>query len=131
MKLSCKQDMAVKACVRLVEFYPKMSSTEQVAELEVFSEAHLGRVFRRLAVAGIVELVRGRKGGVRLAKAPEKVNLAEIIRAIADDAMIEANGGNRGQKRLKGLFDVLQGRLMAGLAQVTLQEVASKDLIRV
>jgi len=57
-------------------------STGVVAKSLKASEAHLSKVFQRLARMGLVRSVRGPKGGFSLAEDPESVTLLEIYQAI-------------------------------------------------
>lgn len=52
------------------------------------SENHLTKIAQRLAQVGVIETVRGRNGGVRLAVRPEQVNVGEIIRTTEENLVI-------------------------------------------
>lgn len=49
------------------------------------SEDHLAKVVARLAQLGYVETLRGRDGGVRLAKAAEQIVVGAVVRATEDN----------------------------------------------
>lgn len=55
------------------------STTDEIAAYFQISSAHLGRVIRRLQTLGLVKAVRGRKGGVRMARDPQLLTVAEVI----------------------------------------------------
>lgn len=55
------------------------STTDEIAAYFQISSAHLGRVIRRLQNLGLVKAVRGRKGGVRMARDPFTLTVAEVI----------------------------------------------------
>jgi len=57
-------------------------STHDIAKVFDISEAHLSKVFQRLARSGLVTTLRGPKGGVKLAKPANKVTLLDIYEAI-------------------------------------------------
>ena len=57
-------------------------ATRAVAEQMRVSEAHLSKVFQRLARAGLVKSVRGPKGGFVLGRGAEAVSLLEVYEAI-------------------------------------------------
>jgi Rrf2 family protein len=56
--------------------------TAQAARLLDVSEAHLSKVLQRLAHAGLVESLRGPKGGFRLARRPRDIRLMDIYVAV-------------------------------------------------
>ncbi len=57
-------------------------SSAQLAESTGIPEPTVGKVLRRLARAGLVEGRRGPAGGYRLARAPERVSVAELLEAL-------------------------------------------------
>ncbi|MEM9957657.1 MAG: Rrf2 family transcriptional regulator [Pseudomonadota bacterium] len=59
----------------------RVAPVSDIARACNMSEAHLGKIANALAAGGFVQTLRGRRGGVRLARAPEDLNVGEIIRA--------------------------------------------------
>lgn len=53
---------------------------QEISEAFGISQHHIGKVAYDLSKAGYLETVRGRSGGVRLAKAPEDINLGSVLR---------------------------------------------------
>jgi Rrf2 family nitric oxide-sensitive transcriptional repressor len=56
-----------------------------IAKTYRISETHLMKVVNQLGIAGDIATTRGRKGGIRLAKAPDSINLGSIIRRTEAD----------------------------------------------
>ena len=54
----------------------------EVADNENLPLAYLEHVVARLRKANLVESQRGAHGGYRLAKAPDQINMAEVVRAL-------------------------------------------------
>ncbi|MGE4050342.1 MAG: Rrf2 family transcriptional regulator, partial [Piscinibacter sp.] len=85
------------------------------------SEAHLMKITHQLGLTGFIETVRGRGGGMRLARPAAEINLGDVVRSIEPDfAIVECFAtGNvcslTGQCRLTG---ILHGSLMAFMAQL-------------
>jgi len=53
-----------------------------IARLEAIPEPYLIKLAARLRDAGIIVSSRGAKGGFKLAKPPERINLAEVVEAL-------------------------------------------------
>ena len=67
-----------------------LATIAEVAESYGISRAHLMKVAHQLGVAGYVETVRGRQGGLRLAKPAKAIRLGEIIRHTEPDMAVMA-----------------------------------------
>jgi len=57
-------------------------STQSVSDYFGFSVHHVAKVVQKLARAGILDTVRGGKGGIRLKKAPLDIFVYDIYRVI-------------------------------------------------
>jgi Rrf2 family nitric oxide-sensitive transcriptional repressor len=56
------------------------------------SEAHLAKIAHFLATHGFVETLRGRGGGVRLARPAEEINLGAVLRATESGPLLTQCG---------------------------------------
>jgi Rrf2 family transcriptional regulator, nitric oxide-sensitive transcriptional repressor len=65
-----------------------LATIAEIAESYDISENHLMKVAHQLGVAGYVETVRGRGGGLRLAKPAEAIGLADVVRYTEPDMAI-------------------------------------------
>lgn len=74
----------------------RLVTIEEVSEVYNISRAHLMKVANTLTKAGYLKAVRGRSGGLTLAKPPGKIKLGEVIRATEPDfALVECfDAGN-------------------------------------
>jgi Rrf2 family nitric oxide-sensitive transcriptional repressor len=59
---------------------PSIVTVDDVARAHRISKAHLVKVAAELARRGYVESIRGRNGGMRLARPAESITVGEIIR---------------------------------------------------
>ncbi len=94
MKLTTKGRYAVTAMMDLA-LHAKLDcvSLVDVAERQQISLAYLEQLFRSLRKAGLVNSIRGAKGGYMLAKGDRDISLADILVA-ADEQINLACGGS-------------------------------------
>ncbi len=94
MKLTTKGRYAVTAMMDLA-LHAKIDcvSLVDVSERQTISLSYLEQLFRNLKKAGLVNSVRGAKGGYMLAKADKDISLADILVA-ADEQINLACGGS-------------------------------------
>lgn len=61
-----------------------------IARTQNVSESYLSKVFQKLTRAGLTRAVRGKHGGYTLARAPEKITVGDVVRAMhADQPMYQ------------------------------------------
>lgn len=81
MKLSIKSEYACLALIHLSEHYNTgVSRIDDIASAQQIPKKFLEQILLNLKNAGYVKSRRGPSGGYELAKSPEKIHLAEIIR---------------------------------------------------
>lgn len=88
MRLTRFTDNALRCLIYLGSSEQVQSTVGEVARRMSMSEDHLLKVVKRLSQLGYVRTTRGRKGGLRLAKAPSEINIADVIRATEDNLAI-------------------------------------------
>jgi Rrf2 family iron-sulfur cluster assembly transcriptional regulator len=66
-------------------------SLTEIAEDEDISLNYLAHLFSKLRNRGIIESIRGRRGGYRLARLPEEICLYDIIEAIEMQDFLNLN----------------------------------------
>ncbi len=65
-----------------------LSSIKEIAEAYDISENHLMKIIHRLGKLGLIKTVRGRSGGVTMAKEPKDINLKEVVSQMEEDFFI-------------------------------------------
>ena len=137
MRVSAKADYAVRA---MVELAASGCSREHPGKGEVLAAAQgipmrfLENILGELRVHGLVQSRRGADGGYWLARSPDDITLAEIIRAVewplatvrgeaADE--LEYLGGS---KPLREVWLALRANIRQILESVTLADVVSGSL---
>ncbi len=90
MRLMSFTDFALRMLMYAAAREDRLVTIEEIANLFDISRGHLMKVANALTRAGLMTAVRGRSGGLRLARRPEKIGLGEVIRAIEPDfALVE------------------------------------------
>src|SRR5476649_555490 len=83
MKLSLRGEYALRALVVLgLNYGSQVVRIQTISTQQNIPKRFLEQILNDLKSAGIVESRRGMAGGYRLSKAPDKINLAQVIRHI-------------------------------------------------
>jgi Rrf2 family nitric oxide-sensitive transcriptional repressor len=129
MRLTAMTDYALRLLMHVAQQPDRLCTIAEVARAHAVSEAHLMKVTHQLGLQGWIETVRGRGGGMRLARAPHEINLGAVVRGIEPDfALVEcAAAGNHcvltGQCRLAGVLGGALQSFMAHLDGYTLADL--------
>jgi Rrf2 family iron-sulfur cluster assembly transcriptional regulator len=76
-------ELAIRAALFLAQQPPgKLSPIHEIAEDCDVSQSYLAKVIQRLVMAGLLRSFRGAGKGMELARAPEKITLAELVHAM-------------------------------------------------
>ncbi len=90
MRLTLHTDFALRLLMLLALEPDELHTIEEVARRYEISRNHLMKVAQTLAQAGIIESLRGRGGGLRLARPAKDINLGTVIRTTEDSlALVE------------------------------------------
>jgi Rrf2 family iron-responsive transcriptional regulator len=124
MRLTRQTNYAVRILMYCAANQGKLSRIPEIAAAYGVSELFLFKILQPLVEARLVETVRGRNGGVRLAKPAEKITLFDVVRVTEDsfamaecfenDAaecpLVDSCGLNEAlRKALGAFFEVLEG----------------------
>jgi Rrf2 family nitric oxide-sensitive transcriptional repressor len=88
MRLTAFSDYTLRVLMVLALEPERRATIPEIAAAYGISENHLMKVVQKLAQSGLVESVRGRNGGIRLAVAPEAIRVGEVVRRAEGDAPI-------------------------------------------
>ncbi|MEX2453537.1 MAG: Rrf2 family transcriptional regulator [Rhodospirillaceae bacterium] len=80
MRLTRYTDYSLRVLIHLALHDDRLCSIGEIAGAYAISHDHLRKVVHALARAGFVETVRGRGGGIRLARPPEAISVGEVVR---------------------------------------------------
>lgn len=89
MRLSSKSQYGLKACFILAQNYPSRCISASMLEKEIaVSAKYIEKIMRMLSGAGVVTAERGVSGGYKLTRAPEKITIGDVARALEDNMEI-------------------------------------------
>jgi Rrf2 family protein len=135
MHVTAKADYAIRAAVELVDSSKERpSKMDAVARAQGISPGYLQNILEQLCSAGVVRSQRGPAGGYWLARPPDELNIAQIIRAVEGPLV-----GVRGQRpeeiqyvgpaeSLQQVWIALRANLRKVLEHVTIADVAAGKL---
>ncbi|MBL8800523.1 MAG: Rrf2 family transcriptional regulator [Planctomycetes bacterium] len=85
MRLTVFSDYALRILVHAGTHPNRLVTVTEIADSYRISRHHLIKVVQLLVQNGFVETVRGRSGGLRLARAPEEINVGALVRCTEPD----------------------------------------------
>lgn len=112
-------------------------SAHTLAESYKAPETFLRRVLMDLRQAGFVEAQKGRIGGYKLARSPEKIKVGAVIRAVEPGALELAYGQLRGRGAgvqpvaksgpTRAFWNSLEARFLEQVEKATLAELLAQS----
>ena len=125
MRLTRYTDYAMRVLLYLGARQDRLCSIAEIAGAYGISQNHLMKVVSDLVNAGYLVSVRGRFGGVRLARPPDQINVGAVVRHTEDgfdlvdcgSCIIAPACGLTGalSKALSAFLEVLDGYTLADL----------------
>lgn len=85
MRLTVYSDYALRVLMYLAINHERLCTIQEISEHYEVSKNHLMKVAYELGLAGYVETVRGRGGGIRLAQAPSRIMIGDVLRTTEED----------------------------------------------
>lgn len=91
MRMTNYTDYAFRTLIYLaIKPQNERSNITEISEAYNISRNHLSKVIHELGKLGYIHTIRGRGGGIKLAKKPENINIGEVVRAIEEDFKLVA-----------------------------------------
>jgi Rrf2 family transcriptional regulator, iron-responsive regulator len=132
MRLTRQSNYAIRALVYCAVNAPDLSRIADIAKAHAISELFLFKLIKPLVEAGLLETVRGRKGGIRLGRPAADITLLDTIKLTEESfAMAECFDGGSDiacplvdncdlngalREALGAFFDVLDSYTIADMA---------------
>lgn len=132
MELTSFTDYSLRVLIYLAHDTERLSSIDELADFYGISRHHLAKVVKRLADLEYVVTIRGKNGGLRLAKDPKAVNISTVIKQTEPHFnLVQCMCAESrqmctidGHCRLKGVLLAARGQFFSHLDQYTLADVA-------
>src|SRR6185437_1143166 len=129
MRLTSFTDYTLRVLMYLALNPERIATVAEIADAYGISRLHLHKVVLALGQAGDIETIRGRNGGIRLAKRADAINLADVVQRAEPDMELVPCFANA-RSCLLGRCCLLQGVLqranhafVAELARHTLADL--------
>jgi Rrf2 family nitric oxide-sensitive transcriptional repressor len=90
VQLTIYTDYTLRTLMFLALCPDRLVTVSEIAGTYNISENHLTKVVHQLGLAGDVQTIRGRSGGMRLARPPAAINLGAVVRRTEPDFAIAA-----------------------------------------
>lgn len=115
MRLTRYTDYSLRVLIHLALHEDRICSIGEISRTYDISQNHLMKVVNALAHDGFVETLRGRAGGMRLARAAKDITVGEVVRRTEDGFQL-ADCSGCALSPACGLTGVLQKGAQAMLA---------------
>jgi Rrf2 family nitric oxide-sensitive transcriptional repressor len=80
VQLTSFTDYSLRVLIHLGTHTDTLSTVGGIAEEHGISRHHLTRVVHQLGLKGYIETVRGKGGGIRLARQPDQIRIGNVVR---------------------------------------------------
>jgi len=142
MKITSQEEYGLRCLLRLARAEAGHSLTiPEVAAAEGLSVPYVAKLLSVLRHAGLIDSVRGRTGGYRLAKAPGEIGLGSLLLVLGEPLFDEpsycerhagtaANGNNCVHQdgcSLRALWQTLEHWMRRSLDQITLADLLRRE----
>lgn len=106
-----------------------LMSSEQLAVSIKTNASFIRKLVVSLSAAGLVESVRGKAGGIRIAKSPKEITLDQIYKAVTDNSLMAVpdKSPNKSCAISCGMGDVL-GKISEEIEENTLKQLSKRNL---
>jgi len=134
MQLTARSEYALRAATVLATSGPGPVKSDAIAAAEEIPLRFLHNILAALTRAGILFSLRGADGGYELTRAPDRISVADVIRAVEGPSAAgggpDAPGGpgpgrRGGGDALQAVWAVVRANERAVLESVTLADLAS------
>jgi Rrf2 family nitric oxide-sensitive transcriptional repressor len=102
MRLTLSTDYALRTLMLVGAKRGRLATIAEIADTFAISKAHLMKVVNKLARLGYLESVRGKHGGLRLARAAAAIGVGAVVRDTEEELAVMGCLADSGFCRLDG-----------------------------
>jgi Rrf2 family nitric oxide-sensitive transcriptional repressor len=102
VRLTLWTDYALRTLIYVGAKSGRLSTIAEIAESFDISKTHLMKVVNRLGQQGYLDTVRGKGGGIRLARSPMEIRVGAIVRETEEDLAVMGCLAETGFCRIEG-----------------------------
>jgi Rrf2 family protein len=139
--ISTKGDYGMRAAIDLARNYDlgEPVQVKEIAERQDIPKDYLSLIMVDLRKGGIVESVRGPRGGYRLSRAPAEISMGEVLEILEGPIQLlectsDAAAHQCSQQsgcNMRNVWSYLTDTIAKVLGETTLQQLCSPDLVAI
>lgn len=127
MKITQFTDFSFRLLLYLARSRDRVVTVREVADHYAISAEHLKKIVRSLSELGHIQTVRGKLGGLRLAREPVEINLGQLIRDQENLSLLPCHEPNdqcpMDACKLRGLVDQALADFLARFDDKSLADI--------
>ncbi len=130
MKLTQYSDLGLRLLMYLAMRNGESVTIQEVSDRFAVSKNHMVKISHHLTKSGLIESLRGRNGGVRLARPPQNISIEDALRATEDNFdLVECFSAENnhcvisGECKLSGVLDAALAAFFSVLRQTSLADL--------
>ena len=140
MKITAQEEYGLRCLTRLAQTENQTATLPEIAAGEGLSVPYVAKLMGVMRQAGLIESVRGRSGGYRLAKSPVDIGLGSLLLVLGeplfdDPSYCQRHAGvsedgncvHHGACSLRALWQTLENWIRGSLDQITLADLLRSE----
>jgi Rrf2 family protein len=140
MKISAQEEYGLRCLLHLARDATHSLTIPEIAAAERLSHPYVAKLLSVLRQAGLIDSVRGRAGGYRLAASPSDISLGSVLRVLGEPLFEEPaycqqhagmdSGGiciHHGDCTLRALWHTLEQWMRRALDGITLADLLQSE----
>ncbi len=129
MRISARCDYACRALLELALNWPTRESLtiHAISEKQKIPTKYLAHILIQLKEMGLIESIRGKQGGYRLVKAPNRISLGEVIRQVGGPLLPVANSVTKEESAFAVIWREVEGAMAEVLDRITFEDISNRE----